>query len=407
MPKITKRTVDALSAEAGEVRLWDSELKGFCVRAYPTGRKVYAVKYRTAQQRQRWHTIGPHGSPWTPDEARAEAWRVLNAIAHGEDPGAHKAARRRDLSVGELIDAYLTDGPASKPDKRASTWAIDASNLNRHVRPLLGHRIARDLTASDCARMVADITAGKTRINVRTGARGRAIVRGGAGTAARVLGTTGAMFAWGVQQGLLSEVPTRGVKTAQRASRERFLSPTEARRLLATLTDMEDGGRLSGAHADIIRLLLMTGARRSEITGLRWDEVDLERGRLTLPPERTKAGGKTGTRRITLSAPALAVLRRRQAVEGPLVFPSSRDPKKPAAALQKVWNRIRTEAELPALRIHDLRHSFASMALAKGASLPLIGKALGHSSPRVTERYAHLADDALRTLIEEVGDDLS
>lgn len=406
MTKITKRTVDALVATDRERRLWDSELKGFCLRAYPTGRKVYAIKYRTAQQRQRWHSIGPHGSPWTPDDARAEAWRLLNAIAHGKDPAADKAARRGHLTVGELIDAYLSDGPSSKPDKRASTWATDASNLNRHVRPLLGRRVASEVTATDCARMVADITAGKTRADEKTGSRGRAIIKGGAPTAARVLGTTGAMYAWAVQQGLVSDVPTRGVKTAQPASRERFLSPAEARRLLATLAEMETGGRLSTTHADIFRLLLMTGARRSEISGLRWSEVDLERGRLTLPPERTKAGGKTGTRRITLSGPAVALLRERKGTRDGLVFPSSRDREKPAAALQKVWNRVRTEADLPALRIHDLRHSFASMALARGASLPLIGKALGHSSPRVTERYAHLADDALRALADGVGDQL-
>ncbi|WP_288758791.1 site-specific integrase [uncultured Brevundimonas sp.] len=406
MAKISKRTVDGLESRGKEERIWDDELKGFCVRAYPTGRKVYAVKYRTAQQQQRWHTIGTHGSPWTPDTARAEARRVLNAVVQGEDPAAAKAERKKDMTVAQLIDAYLQDGPASKPGKRESTWAIDASNLNRHVRPLLGRRIGRDLSSGDCSRLVADITAGKTRKDERTGPRGRAIVKGGAGTAARVLGTTAAMFAWAKGQGLIDTIPTHGVRAPLGLAKERFLSPKEAERLLQTIAVMTEERRLTDTHADIFRLLLLTGARRSEISGLRWAEVDLERCRLTLPPERTKAGGKTGVRRITLSRGALAVLTARRTSDGVFVFPSSKDATKPSSALQKAWNRVRSEAGLSDVRIHDLRHTFASLALAKGASLPLIGKALGHSTSRVTERYAHLADDAMQALVENIGDDL-
>ncbi len=404
--RIGKRSVDLLRPGSGEVRFWDTELKGFCVRVYPSGRRVYAVKYRTAEGRQRWFTIGQHGSPWTPDEARDKARRVLSAVADGADPHSDRTALRADLTVSELIDAYLAEGPASKPDKRASSWILDASNLDRHVRPLIGRKMAKAVSQEDCARMVSDIVAGRTAADVRTKARGRAIVTGGAGAAARCLGTVSAMFSWAERRGLVQSIPTKSVRLPRRGSRERFLSPQEAQRLLAVAKAMEGEGRLASHHADIIRLLMMTGARRSEITKLRWAEVDLERGRLILPPARTKSGGRTGDRRVTLSSAAVELLTARPR-KGDFVFPSSKDPTKPAAALQKVWNRVRSEAGLPDLRVHDLRHSFASLALARGASLPLIGKALGHSSPRVTERYAHLADDALRALAESVGTDLT
>lgn len=406
MAKITKRAVEALTSAKGETRLWDGELKGFCVRVYPSGRRMYALKYRTTQGRQRWHTIGQHGSPWTTEQAREEARRMLLAIGLGADPAQERIDRRMDLTVAELIDRYLADGPASKPEKRASTWKIDASNLNRHVRPLLGNRMAKDLRPADCARLVTDVTEGKTKGDVRTGQRGRALIKGGAGTAARTLGTLGAMYAWAKEQGLVEEVPTRGVRTAARPARERFLSPAEAKRLLAVIGTMESEARLSSEHADIFRLLLLTGARRSEIAELRWTEVDLEGGRLTLPPARTKAGGRTGTRRIALAKAASDILAKRKRGGGAYVFPSGRDAEKPAAALQKPWVRVRAEAGLEGLRLHDLRHSFASLALARGASLPLIGKALGHSTSRVTERYAHLADDALSALVDAVAEDL-
>lgn len=339
------------------------------------------MKYRTAEGRQRWFTIGKHGSPWTPDQARDKALKILAAVADGKDPHAERHALKADLTVNELIEAYLKDGPASKPDKRTSSWTLDASNLERHVRPLIGRKLVKAVSQEDCARMVTAIIAGKTAVDERTRARGRAIVKGGAGAAERCLGTVNAMFTWAERRGLIQSVPTKGVRLPRPQA------------------------RLASHHADIIRLLMMTGARRSEITCLRWDEVDLERNRLLLPPARTKSGGRTGDRRVALSSAAVQLLASRPRTSA-YVFPSSKDPKKPASALQKVWNRVRSEADLPELRIHDLRHSFASLALARGASLPLIGKALGHSSPRVTERYAHLADDALRALADEVGGQL-
>jgi len=193
--------------------------------------------------------------------------------------------------------------------------------------------------------------------------------------------------------------PAKGLKLPAQRSLERFLSREEAARLLATLDAMEAESTVSSAHADIVRLLLLTGARKGEIVGLRWSEVDLERRRLVLPPERTKAGGKTGVRRIPLSRGAADILRKRSN-EFDFVFPSVRNPKAHTTEMQSSWEAIRKRAELPDVRLHDLRHTFASFAVADGESLFLIGKVLGHASMAMTERYAHLADDPLQALAE-------
>lgn len=428
--RISKRTVDSAHVpEQGEVRLWDDSLAGFCLRVYaptsraiaaaasageaPKVRKVYAVKYRVGRT-QRWFTIGQHGSPWTPDQARDKAAAVLRDAGNGLDHQTAKLARRADLTVGELIDAYLAEGPAAKPAKRASTWAEDRSNLERHVRPLLGQKVARDVTKSDVLEMVRDVTSGATAADIKTKKQGRAIVRGGAGVAERTLTTFAAMYAWALQagaiapiQGVLPVNPAKGIRLPRRATVERFLSSEEADALLVVINAAQTDNALDPSHADIFRLLLLTGARRTEISGLRWSEVDLDRNRLTLPPERSKAGGKTGERRIALGAAAAELLANRlktRAKGAVFVFPALDGGDGHTVGLQKAWARVLKRAELPGrLRLHDLRHTYASFAIAEGASLYLVGKALGHSSSRVTERYAHIRGDALDELAEAAG----
>ena len=318
--KLTKRAVDAVSLpESGRETVWDTELKGFGLRLnagsprQPAGSKVYVVKLRVGSA-QRWLTLGKHGSPWTPEQAREAAREALNRAAAGEDPAQAKREAREAPTVAGLIDAYLTEGPATKPAKRASTWVHDASNLNRHVRPLLGTRLAHTVTRADAARAVKDIATAKTAATAKTGPRGVARVRGGEGVARRTRAVAAACWAWGLDHGhVKGPNPFAGVKLTAAPERERFLSREEAGRFLDALAGLEGEGTLSGTFADALRLLLLTGARKTEVMGLRWSEVDFGRKLATLPPERTKAGGKTGVRRIALSPPALAVLSRRRA----------------------------------------------------------------------------------------------
>lgn len=403
--KLTKRAVDAATCPAsGEDRLWDTELSGFCLRLYASGRKVYALKYRVAG-RQRWLTLGEHGNPWTPDAARDEAATALLLAQRGQDPAVEKR-QRDDLTVAKLIEIYLDEGPKAKPNKRAISWAQDRSNLNRHVKPLIGRRLVSGLTRTDMTRMVSSITAGETAIVEKTKARGKATVTGGGGTAARSYSTARAMFSWAIEDGLMAGPnPCGGVKLAARPSVERFLSEAQAVALLKAIGDLQTEGEVSDRHAAIFKLLLLTGARRTEIAGLRWSEVDFDRSRLVLPPDRSKGGGSAGERRITLTGSAIAILRglESSAGKGAFVFPASKGKSGHTTAEGKIWrDKVLPRANLPGVRIHDLRHSFASFALADGASLALIGKALGHASSRTTERYAKLSDDPLRAMAERM-----
>lgn len=406
--RITKRTVDAVptpAKDAGETRLWDPDLKGFFLRVYPSGRRVYALKYRLGPA-QRIFTIGTHGSPYTPEMARDAAQAALRRIAAGEDPATEKKEARHALTVSALIDRYVEDGPATKPGKRVSTWTNDASNLKRHIRPLLGRKVANSVTKADAARAIRDIATGKTAVDEKTDKkRGRAIVRGGQGVARRTLTTASAMFAWGIEHGLVKANPFTSVGLGKAPVRERFLSREEAGRLLDALNEVETKGAVNSAFCDAIRLLLLTGARKSEILGLTWSEVDFDRKVLVLPPERTKAGGHTGERRIALSPPALEILAKRtseDAKPSDYVFRATRGAGH-IIGIRRAFARACERAELSGVRIHDLRHSFASFAIADGASLFLVSKLLGHANARTTERYAHLSADPLQDAAAAVG----
>jgi integrase len=416
--KLTKRAIDAVAIpETGETWVWDTELAGFFLRVRPSGRKVYAVRYRLGSQ-QNTFTIGVHGAPWTPDDARKAAFEALKQVSDGRDPSSEKKEARQALTVGGLIDAYLKDGPATKPNKRASTWQIDGSNLTRHIRPLLGRKLADAVSKADAARAIQAITDGKTAADIKTKARGRAMIKGGAGTARRTRTTAAAMYAWGIEHSLVKTNPFAAVKLSAPPVKERFLSDQEAAKLLEAIADLQSRRELSETFADAIRLLLLSGARKTEVLALKWSEVDWDRRALCLPPQRTKSGNKTGERRIILSPPALALLKRRRSAlaeaeakaakageavpDSPFIFPASRG-EGPAIGLRKAFAAAVKAAGIEGLRVHDLRHSFASFAIADGASLFLVGKLLGHTNSRTTERYAHLAGDPLQDAAASVG----
>lgn len=396
MPKLTKRLVDSFTTDQAEAFLWDSVLLGFGVRARKGGGKSFILKYRMGSAVRR-HTLGKVGSPYTVDEAREAAAELLRQVRDGHDPMEAKRELNGAMTVAELIETYLHEGRISKPNKRESSWRADASVLHRHVAPLLGHRLARDITRRDLEKLQADVLSGKTAQDVRTKARGRAIVRGGPGAAGQMIRSTAAMFSWAAQQEIIPTNPAIGVQKVKPRRRERFLTLGEARHLIETLAELVDAGDIPEPHAAIIRLLLFTGARKSEILNLTWGEVDLDHGRILLPWHRSK----TGEKMIPLNSAALKELMQRPR-EGSCVFPAARGDG-PTVGLYKTWDLVRKRAKLEGVRIHDLRHSFASFAAADGASLYLIGKALGHRQASTTERYAHLTDDPVRAVAERVG----
>ena len=389
--KITKRAVDATSPEDKDVYLWDTELTGFGLKVTPAGRRVYLVQYR-AGGRTRRVTIGAHGSPWTPDEARQEAQRLLGEVAAGTDPAERKTVARKDLTVAELCDLYLAEGVATK---KASTINMDRTRIERHVKPLLGTRKVRDLTRGDIERFMQDVASGKTAATKKTKARGRSKVTGGKGAASRTVGMVGAILAFAVNRGMRSDNPARGVKRYSDDKRERFLSPAELARLGRVLTDAEADTNPSALAA--IRLLTLTGCRKAEILTLEWEHVDLDRSLLFLPDS------KAGAEPVILGAPAAQLLSELPRLEGnPYVLPGA-SPGDYFKGLQKVWVRIRERAGLEDVHLHDLRHSFASFGAAGGDSLLVIGALLGHKHAATTQRYAHLSSDARRAAADGIS----
>ena len=400
--KLTKRYIDAQTPDPEKERwIWDSEVRGLFLRIYQSGEKRFAMKFRVGRQ-QKVFTIGTVGSPWTIETAREHAKEQLRDASLGVDPQKRKAAARAEPTVSELIDRYLKEGPADKPNKRAATWEQDRSSLHSHIRPLLGSRIAAHLKPSDLAKAQSEIAAGKTAVSALSGKkRGRLNITGGKTTASRCTIIFQAMMAWAVSRKILVAHPTLGVVRYKIEKRERFISVDEVQKIFEATERLEKRGEVRSEFGLIIRLLILTGARRGEIQGLQWREVDLARRLIVLPDARSK----TGARRIPLSDAAIEVLEGIKR-NGDYVFPANRANAASGhtVGLPRAWRAIRDEAGLDDLRIHDLRHSFASFAAEAGASLQLIGKALGHTQMRTTERYAHLRDDPLNALVNEIGE---
>ena len=276
--KLTKSSVDRAHPQSGDYFLWDGELKGFGIKIAKGGRKSYVCKYRVGNGRSaptRRMTIGAHGSPWTIEQARSEARRLLGRAANGEDPAKEKQDEKNQITVLQLCDLYLENGIGTK---KASTIATDHGRIERHIKPLLGKLKVCDVNRADIKRFMQDVANGKTSADV-----------------------------------------------------------------------------------------------------------------------------KTGQKAIPLNAGALEVLSTLPKLDGsPFVFPAHRS-EGHYVGTPKVWRIVRSMAGIEDVRLHDLRHSFASIVVSGGASLPMIGALLGHTHSATTQRYAHLHDDPLRAATDAVG----
>ena len=394
--RLSKRTVDALKPGG---LIWDADVTGFAVRCQQKA-KVYVLKYRIAG-RQRWYTIGKHGSPWTPEKARMEAKRLLGLVADSKDPAEVREYAAKDITVSELCDIYMAEAPfiilpkKGRP-KKESSLAIDKSNIERHVKPLLGKKRVRALTRNDIERFQQDVASGKTAIDEKTGPHGRARVTGGKGTAARTTALLGGIFTFAVKRGYRADNPVKGVDLFKSDPRTRFLNADEMACLGDALGEAEGNGTSETVIA-AIRLLILTGCRKSEILELRWEWVDFEGSCLRLP--ESKAGAKV----IPLGAPALELLATLPRIEGnPHVLPGEKE-EGHLIGLPKAWAKIKKQAGLHDVRLHDLRHSFATVAVAGGDSLYLVGKLLGHKESRSTEVYAHAQQDPLRAVADRAA----
>jgi integrase len=414
--RIGKRLLNAVEPSAESYRVWDTDLKGFGLKVSPRGVKTFFVWYRAGQGRaaaRREYTIARHGE-MTPDEARDEAAKVLGRVRLGDDPQANRHRARAEMDLAAFCDHYLAHGVATK---KATTIATDKARIRAHIKPLLGKRPVSAVTTAEVARFMRDVAAGKTAAPAKPtmkalrakGMKGKALqavetrrrtdsaAKGGKGTASRTVGLLGAIFAFAVREGVRADNPVRGVERFKDNQSQRFLSAAELGRLMGAVRAAEDRG-VNRHGLNVIRLLALTGARKGEIEGLRRSEVDFERACLRL------ADSKTGARIVPLGAAALACLEGLpRAKASAFVFPADGDETRHYVGTPKVWEKVRAAADLPNVRLHDLRHTYASFGAAGGLSLPLIAAILGHKDVKTTQQYAHLADSPVKAAADRTA----
>jgi integrase len=400
-PRIGLRQVRGL--RPGQT-LWDSLLPGFGARRQRGAAVAYVLKYRTAEGRQRWFTIGRHGAPWTPETARQQARRLLGDVARRGDPATEKRSARKAQTVSELCDAYFADAAAGRlmtrrrSSKKASTLATDFGRIERHIKPLLGRRTVGAVTREDVEAFMHDVAAGKTICRTKTKPRGLARVRGGRGTATRTMGLLGAIFAYAVRHRMRTDNPVHGVTRFADGRRKRRLSDDEYKAFGDALRQANTENVWPAAIA-VARFLALTGWRSGEVLGLRWNEIDLARRTATL------GDTKTGQSVRPLSHAACDVLRS-VSRSGDLVFPATRgEGDVIMSGFKKLWKRIAKLGELPRdVTPHVLRHSFASLAADLGYSEPVIATLVGHQGRSTTSRYLHSADAVLLAAADAVAD---
>ena len=369
--KITKRAVDGIASDGADRFYWDRELPGFGLRVRASGRKYFVAQFRAIGKLRRM-TLGPV-TAMTPEEARKRAMALLAEAKAGSDPAAERDADRKAATVKALgrrfLDEYVPD------HCKASTAYEYRRSVELFVDPRIGNRKVTEIQRSDIAELHHGMRKTPYQAN-------------------RTLGVLSKMFnmaeVWGLRPD--GSNPCLHVKRFKEEKRERFLTTEELARLGKALDEEES---FAPSAVTAFRLLLYTGARLSEIQTLKWEHI---RGnRIHLPDS------KTGAKTIPLNGPALEVLAGTKRIEGnPYVITGTAEGAH-LTDLQKPWRRVRKAAELEDVRIHDLRHTFASEAVMGGESLPMVGRILGHTQAQTTARYAHLADDPLQRASERIA----
>lgn len=382
MPKITKRTVDTLEATSGRPSfLWDDALTGFGVKALPTGGKRYFIKYRAGGggrgAQQRWFTLGSHGQI-TANEARSMAQQALAAIARGSDPQQEKLERRTAATLTDLWERFTAE---HLPQRKPTTRYEYALQWRQTLAPKLGKAPVAGITRSQVDRLHKSLSSTPYRAN-------------------RVIALLSRLMTLAEMWELRPQGtnPCLHVTRFRESPRERYLSAEELQRLGESMEAMVTGREINSSAVHAIQLLLMTGARLNEILRAEWSWVDQERRVLALPDS------KTGKKPVFLGDASLIVLERQRVFSGGsrFIFPAARG-EGPMINLRKSWQRICDRAGLPDVRLHDLRHTAASIAVGQGASLPIIGRLLGHSQAQTTQRYAHVSADPALSAANALG----
>jgi integrase len=384
LPKLTKRTVEAVAIDLLKpIYEWDDQLPAFGIKVLPSGSRRYILKYRAGaggrSATQRWVTLGTHGAI-TCDQARELAQQTLAAVAKGDDPQANKFRLRKSPRMSDVWQRFESE---QLPHKKKSTIKDYRQFWRDIVAPELCNKLVKDVRSETIDRLHKKHMSTPYQAN-------------------RSLAFLSRLFtlaeAWGMRE--FGSNPCKHVERFKELPRERYLTSDELGRLGETLEKMLANEELYPEAGAAIRLLLLTGARLNEILKARWEWVSFERRLIELPES------KTGKKNLFLSLEALKVLQWIRAkgrdADSPFILPG-RTRGKPLNNLYKSWYRVCRNAKLSGVRIHDLRHTAASIAAGKGASLSLIGRLLGHTQAQTTLRYAHVDIDPALRLADELG----
>lgn len=383
--KLTKTSIEKQIKESGlpekgkRLILGDTDTKGFQCRVMPSGSKAFYLYYRTKDGTERRPKIGDYGDITT-EKARiiAEDWTF--EVKQGNDPSLERQDDRKNATFKTFSKEYIKTH--AKKKKRASSVIEDQRNLDNHILPKFGTKKITAINKQDIRKLHNAMSDTPYAAN-------------------RVFALLAKMFnlaeEWDYRPQNTNPCGTlKGIKYTE-DGRERYLDQTELQRLSKVLKKVEIEKVEMPSVISAIRLLVFTGCRRNEILSLKWDYVDFDKKCINLPDS------KTGKKTIYLTAPALEVLSNiKRKEKNPYVITGHKIGKH-LVNIQKPWARIRKKAELDDVRIHDLRHTFASHAIGAGSSLSMIGALLGHKQIQTTERYAHLADDPLRKAADTIG----
>ena len=394
--KLTKRVVETVKPGEATHLIWDTDIKGFGCKITPKGKRVYFLYYRTSDNRERRPAIGVHGVI-TCEQARLKAQRWLGEVSAGRDPSEEKQKQRKSATLRELCVQFMEEhGQRRLKPLTAITYQ---GIIDNHVIPLGGRLKIDRVTQSDVEHIMRSVEDGHTSRVVRLGKQRWSKVRGGKGVANRTVSLLSKMFNFAESRELRARGtnPVRHVQRNPETSRERFLSNSEYQRLAQTLDTLEQESAEDYRIVAILRLLLYTGLRRSELVTLQWSFVDFEDRCLRLPDT------KTGRKVTYLGDQSIALLEELPRKDGnPYVFPGDVDGGH-FIAIEKAWHRVRKLAGLNDVTLHDLRRSWGSIGARGGMSLLLIGKAMGHKTTKATEIYARVSDDAKRDATEAIA----
>jgi integrase len=376
--KLTKRVVESLEPNPTKrIEIWDTDVTGFYVRVYPTGKKTYFLQFRNKDRESRKIKIGVHGSITT-ELAREQAIHLSLEVGAGRDPSIKIVVQEvASHTMTELGEKYLALHASIK--KKQKGYKEDTASIQNIIGKKFGHLSVTAVTTLDLQKLHAELKDTPYKAN-------------------RLRSLLSKMFTLAIKWGWRLDNPVKGVEKYQEYKRHRWLNNEEVQTLWAVLETYHNQN-----VADAIRLLLLTGSRRNEVLHATWDQFDLDKGVWTKPAHTTK---QKKMEHLPLSALALEMLEdMKMNSESPFLFPG-KILGKPLQEIKKAWDTIRKRAGFPDLRLHDLRHTHASHLVSSGLSLSIVGKLLGHTQAATTQRYAHLADEPLRQATEVFGNKL-